>query len=89
MIAVVEGVNWMQVLVQAGPAGAVCGMFLWYLKNKQAADDKARVEFLNHMGEKDKAHAAQMTAQMAYLKSRDEQSKSIAESGHGALRQKT
>ena len=71
--------DWLAVAVQAGGAIAVCGMFLWFLKNKGEADDKARNEFLAHLQSKDELFQASLTE-------RDKASKEIAKSGHDALR---
>lgn len=79
--------EWVSVAVQAGGAIAVCGMFLWFLKQKQIADDSARNEFLEHLSNKDKRGQEAADKQMEYLRSRDAQSKDIAMSGHDALRE--
>lgn len=67
--------DWIGLAIQAGGAVGVCAMFLWFLQsqNKQSQ-------------EKDARFFEQLDKQTAYLKSRDEQSKVIALSGHEALR---
>lgn len=79
--------EWVSVAVQAGGAIAVCGMFLWFLKQKQIADDKSRAEFLQHLSDKDASAQKAMDTQMQYLRDRDAQSKEIAQTGHKALTQ--
>lgn len=77
--------DWVTVAIQASGAIAVCAMFLKYLQVKQKADDEARIQFLTHLKEKDAAASADIDKQVEYLKSRDTQSKEIAQSGHAAL----
>lgn len=84
--------------VQAGGAGIVCGMFLLYLhrqkvaddlarKEKQEADNEARQAFMEHLEAKDKLAQEASDKQLAYLQTRDAQSKEIALSGHAGLRE--
>ncbi len=81
--------DWLTVAIQAGGAIGTCGMFLWYLNKKHAADDKSRDKFLEHLEAKDEASQKAIDQQMQYLRERDVQSKEIAQSGHDALRQLT
>lgn len=69
-------VDLLNLLVQAGGAISVCGMFLWYLRRQREGDD-----------ERDDKFFAQLDKATAYLRERDEQSKQIALSGHSALRE--
>ncbi len=86
-----QGVNpmteWIGLAVQAGGAIAVCAMFLWFLKQKQTADDKARKEFLNHLAMKDKSASEERKIDVDHMRERDSQSREIAMSGHNALRE--
>lgn len=81
--------DWSSLLVQTVGAITVCGMFLWFLKQKQADDERSRNTFLEHLKEKDLGHQKAIAEQIEYLKSRDAQSKEIANSGHQALREIT
>ena len=72
--------DWITLAVQAGGAIAVCGMFLFFLMKKQAADDLSRNEFLEHMSNTNKEN-------LQYLRERDKQSREIAEGGYSALRE--
>lgn len=85
MIFLAQLNDWTTVAIQAGGAIAVCGMFLWFLKQKQIADDKRDNEFLSHLMRKDEQASADADRQMNYLKQRDAQSKEIAQTGHAAL----
>jgi hypothetical protein len=71
--------EWVNVAVQAGGAIAVCGMFLWFLLQKQKADDEARKEFLAHLHLKDQATAT-------YLRERDVLARDVAGKGYDALK---
>lgn len=71
--------EWLSIAIQAGGAISVCAMFLWFLMQKQAADDKARAEFLSHLERKD-------AATTSYLRDRDTQSRELAKEGHAALK---
>ncbi len=77
--------EWTQLAIQAGGAIAVCGMFLFYLKSMKQEEQAARAAFMTHLKDKDEIHNDLMSRQMEYLKSRDAQSKEIAQSGHAAL----
>lgn len=66
--------NWLSLIIQAGGAVSVCGMFLWFLHHRQKHDE-----------ERDKRFFDQLDRQTAYLRDRDAQSKEIAMSGHAAL----
>ena len=77
--------EWIQLAVQAGGALGVCGMFLWYLNAQKQAEDDERKAFMAHLERKDEMHNVAIDKQIEYLKQRDEQSKSIAQTGHAAL----
>lgn len=70
--------EWLSFLIQAGGAVTVCGMFIWYLIQKQKADEESRKQFLDHMATAQEKH-------LEYMQARDAQSKEIAMSGHAAL----
>lgn len=71
--------DWINVAIQAGGAIGVCGMFLWYLKEKQKADDEGRKQFLDHLNTKDQSTAT-------YLRERDVLAQDIADKGFTSLR---
>jgi len=77
----------MKLAIQAGPAAAVCGMFLIFLLYLRKLEDAAKKEFLSHLEIKDKQHTESVDKQMSYLRERDAQSKEIAMNGHDALRE--
>ena len=77
--------EWIGLLVQAGGAVSVTGMFIWFLLNKQKQDAVARREFLDHLSDKDTRTAEAINIQMKYLRDRDSQSKEIAQTGHQSL----
>lgn len=83
--------DWLTVAIQAGGAIGVCGMFLWFLNRKQAADDAARDKFLEHQSTQNKQfvdHLSQRDEQqLAYLRDRDKQSRDVAAEGYKALRE--
>jgi len=79
--------DWITVAIQAGGAMAVCAMFLFYLDKKQKSDEAARQNFLEHLARKDAICGEEINQQMDYLKSRDQQSRELAESGFAALRE--
>lgn len=66
--------DWLTVAIQAGGAVGVCGMFLWYLREK----DKQQKHLIE-------THQAQTTEQMSYLRERDKQSREVAKEGYEAL----
>ena len=89
-------VDWITVAIQSVGAIGVCGMFIWYLVQKQKGDDEARNSFMQHLEakdathlahieQKDKAATASIAEQMSYMRERDSQSKEIAQGGHQAL----
>lgn len=77
--------DWLIVAVQAGGAISVCGMFIWFLINKQKADKEERDAMMSHLQGRDEQASEDRDKQMAYLQVRDVQSKEIALSGHAAL----
>ena len=74
-------------LIQAGGAVAVCGMFLWFLRGQRKADQ----DRINAQQKADQARDSkffdQLDKQTSYLRERDAQSKEIALNGHAALRE--
>jgi len=83
--------DWISIAIQAGGAIGVCGMFLWFLNQKQIADDAARKEFLEHQSTQNKQFVDHLSQrddqQLAYLRDRDKQSREIAREGYTALRE--
>ena len=77
--------DWLIVAIQAGGAISVCGMFIWFLINKQKADREDRVAMYGVLDGRDRQASEDRDKQMEYLQVRDIQSKEIALSGHAAL----
>lgn len=77
--------EWFALLIQAGGAALVCGMFLWFLQQKQVADDESRKTFLEHLTRKDEAAAEAADKQLGYLRERDAASQELARNGHKAV----